>query len=287
MNTSPESNWNTFARVNASQRWRKPSAAMGKQVTETLVAEARVEPGMEVLDIASGTGEPAISIATLLQQSSTQGSPGRVVATDISPDPLKVAEQRARDRGLTNMEFTPADVHQLPFEDGRFDRVTCRLGVMFFADLPRALREIRRVLKPNGRVTLLAWGPLEQPYFGVTIGAIVRAAPGLAVPTSGEKMFKFGEPGTLTKALREAGFGHVDEVTKDVPWNWPDTPEEFWAYFQEVTIPFKPLFQAIPPERHDDVHRQVLAAIRNVYDGLEVKFNARVVLASATPSLQG
>jgi ubiquinone/menaquinone biosynthesis C-methylase UbiE len=271
----PEANWNSFARVNASQRWRQPSAAMGRAMTEAIVAEARVAPGMHVLDVASGTGEPAISIATQLDGS------GRVVATDVSAEPLKVGQQRARERGLTNIEFTPADAHQLPFADAVFDRVTCRMGVMFFADPARAFREIHRVLKPGGRATLLAWGPIQQPYFETTIGTVLRCVPGLALPAAGATMFKFGQRDALSAALRGAGFASVEETCRDLSWNWPDRPEELWAYFQEVTIPFKPLVQAIPPERRSEVDAEVLRQFRDRYDGRAVNFTAQVVLASA------
>jgi SAM-dependent methyltransferase len=271
----PDANWNTFARVNASQRWRKSSAAMGRNMTEAIVAEARIEPGMTVLDVACGTGEPAISIATLLDGT------GKVVASDVSESPLKVAEQRATQRGLINIEFVPCDVHRLPFADATFDRVTSRLGAMFFSDFPRALTEIRRVLKPGGRVSLVAWGPMQQPYFESTIGTVLHACPDLTLPASGAKMFKFGQPGTLTAAFQAAGFGHTEERTCEVPWNWPGTPEEVWQYFQEVTIPFKPLFDAIPADRRADVDQQVVNEISRFYDGGEVKFAAKIVLASA------
>lgn len=275
--SEPSTSWNSFGRVNASERWRKPSAAMGRAMTDALVAEAHVEPGMCVLDIACGTGEPAITIATALQSSG-----GKVVGADISPGPLKIAEQRARERGLTNIEFTPADVHDLPFPDSEFDRITCRLGVMFFADCGRALREVHRVLRSGGRVSLLAWGSMEQPYFDTTISTIPRVVPGLTIPASGYSMFKFGTPGTLSSALRDAGFAHSEERLAEVPWNWPETPQELWAYFQEVTIPFRPLFQAIPSERRSEVDSKVLSELSRRYDGQEVKFDAKIVLASAT-----
>lgn len=271
------SSWNSFGRVNASERWRKPSAAMGRAMTDALVAEARLGPGMRVLDIACGTGEPAITIGTALQSTG-----GTVVGADISPEPLKIAGQRARERGLTNVEFTPADVHQLPFPDSGFDRVTCRLGVMFFADAARALREIHRVLRSGGRVSLLAWGPLEQPYFDATIGMVIRTVPDLSLPLSGTSMFKFGAAGMLSSALRDAGFADTEERFADVAWNWPDSPQELWAYFQEVTIPFKPLFQAIPVEHRQQVDENVFTELSHRYDGHEVKFDAKIVLASAT-----
>jgi len=273
--TAP-SGWNAFARAQAAQRWKRQSAAMGRPMTEAIVAEAKVEPGMQVLDVACGTGEPAISIALLLKGT------GLVLGIDISSEPLKIAAQRARERSLGNARFQQADVHRLPFADGSFDRVTCRLGIMFFSDLERALREMRRVLKPGGRMTLLAWGPMQQPYFESTIGAILRVLPGSALPASGRQMFRFGEAGVLSAALEEAGFCSIEEEFRVVPWSWPGTPEEVWDYFQEVTVPFKPLFEAIPQAQREKVNAEALGTIGRYYDGAQVNFTATICLASAS-----
>jgi ubiquinone/menaquinone biosynthesis C-methylase UbiE len=269
------SDWNSFARVNAAQRWRKSSAAMGRPMTECIVTAANITPNLHVLDVASGTGEPAISIAAALNGT------GHVTATDISSEPLTIAEQRAAERNLTNIEFRVADVHSLAFPDNSFDRITCRLGVMFFSDLPRALSEIHRVLTPGGFATLLAWGSMQQPYFDTTIGTILRHLPGSDLPPSGAKMFKFGEPDTLANALRHADFREAHETVEEVPWNWPGTPEDLWLYFQEVTVPFKPLFQSIRNESREDIDREVLRELHALYDGEFVRFNAQIVLALA------
>ena len=268
--------WNAFARAQAAQRWRRQSAAMGRAMTEAIVTEAKVEPGMHVLDVACGTGEPSISMALL-----PKGA-GLVLGIDISPEPLKIAGQRARERGLANVCFQQADVHNLPFADGSFDRVTCRLGVMFFSDLARALREMLRVLSPSGRVTLLAWGPMQQPYFESTVGTILRMIPGSALPPSGRQMFRFGEAGILAAALEQAGFCTIEEEFRVVPWSWPGTPEEVWDYFQEVTVPFRPLLEVIPAERRGMVTAEVLRAIGRYYDGAQVNFTATICLASAS-----
>ncbi len=275
MTDSTDRAWDSFTRVNAGQRFRKPSAAMGRALTEAIVAEAKIEPNMTVLDIASGSGEPAISVATAMNGT------GRVIATDISPAPLKVAEQRASERGLTNIEFQPADVHKLPFAECTFDRALCRLGAMFFSDVPCAFTEIRRVLKPGGRFTLLAWGPMEQPYFETTIGTVLKLFPDLKPLISNVTMFRFGEPGAVSSELRKAGFDTVEEHTRDLAWNWPDTPEHLWEYFQEVTIPFRPLLQAVPADRRAEVDSAVLNELSKRYMDGEVRFDAKVVIASA------
>jgi ubiquinone/menaquinone biosynthesis C-methylase UbiE len=267
--------WNSFGRANASQKWRRQSAAMGNDMTRAIVEAARVQPGMRVLDIACGTGEPAISLAALLN------GEGEVVGVDLSPTPLKIAEERATQRGLTNVIFQQADAHALPFPDHSFDCITSRLGVMFFADLPRALSEMRRVLKPEGRAILLVWGPFNQPYFHTTIGTVLRMLPGSAMPDSGRKMFALAEEDRLAQSLRQAGFSRAKEELVTVPWTWLGTPEEVWEYFQDVAVPFASLLQSIPAELRPEINAAVLKAINQYYDGTSIKFTATVNIAVA------
>lgn len=275
MNQVHRPDWNDFARVQASQQWRKQSAAMGRAATEAIVAEASIEPGLTCLDVASGTGEPAISIASLV------AGTGRVVATDISGEPLKIAAERAQHRGLTNIEFQQADVHALPFPDESFHRVTSRLGIMFFADPARAFQEIRRVLKLGGRASFLAWGPFDQPYFTTTIATLMNKLGVAELPASGAAMFKFSDPAELARQLTQAGFTEVDARLETLPWSWPGSPNDVWEYFQDVTAPFKPLMQSVTPGQREEVDRAVCEAITRYYDGDKVNFTARMVLASA------
>lgn len=272
--SSANTDWNSFARAHASQKWRKQSAAMGASLTRAIVDAARVEPGMRVLDIACGTGEPAISLAAL------RGS-GDVVGIDISPEPLKIAAERATERGLTNVQFQQADAHELPFPDESFHRITSRLGVMFFAEPERALREMHRVLKPGGTATLLAWGPIDQPYFETTIGSVLKLIPGSAIPVQGLKMFSFAEAGTLANALRQAKFSRTEERFVTLPFPWPGPPQEVWAYFQSVTVPFAPLLQSIPAACRTQVDETVLREIGRYYDGQAVQFTATVNITVA------
>jgi ubiquinone/menaquinone biosynthesis C-methylase UbiE len=273
--TSTPPNWDNYSRAQTSRQWRMQSAVMGQKVTEAIVSATHVAHGMRVLDVACGSGEPAISIATLLNGT------GEVIGVDLAQGALQVATERATQRRLINVRFQQADAHQLPFPDNSFDRVTCRLGVMFFNDLLRALGEMHRVIKPGGKAVLLAWGPMNQPYFETTIGTVLRTVPGASFPESARQMFAFGQPCSLAQKLIDAGFPNAEEKFSTEPWIWPGNPLDMWEYFQDVAVPFAPLLKSIPPELRNDVDAAVLQAIAHYYDGREIKFTATVNITSA------
>ena len=155
---SSKPQWGASYRLIAVEKWKMKSAAMGRAATDALVEYARPQQGMHVLDLASGTGEPGISLA------GDVGPEGQVVAVDLSAELLEVARERGQQRGLSNFSTQQADAHALPFRDNTFNLATCRFGVMFFADADKALRQVHRVLQPGARACFLAWGPFEQPY---------------------------------------------------------------------------------------------------------------------------
>lgn len=268
------SQWGASYRLIAAEKWKAKSAAMGRAVTEALVEYASPKPGMKVLDLASGTGEPGISLAGLV------GPAGQVTALDLSPELLQIADERARERGFNHFSTRQADAHNLPFPEDSFDLATCRFGVMFFADCKKALVELRRVLKPGGRACFVAWGPFEQPYWRATMGVVLKHIGGPATVPGGPDPFKFGQPGSLSAALRQAGFESVEEQTRTLPWIWPGTVEEVWEYARSVSTPFRPLLQRVPAAKWDKINADVHAAIRQYAKGDSVKFGAVVVLAS-------
>jgi ubiquinone/menaquinone biosynthesis C-methylase UbiE len=271
-NSNPQ--WGSSYRLIASEKWKAKSAVMGRDVAEALVEYARPKPGMKILDLASGTGEPAISLATRV------GSEGHVTALDLSSDLLQIATERAQQRGLNNFSTQQADAQQLPFADQSFDLVTSRFGVMFFQDCEKALREVHRVLKPGARTCFLAWGSFEQPYWSSMIGVVLKHVGGPAIEPGGADPFRFAQPGSLLSVLQNAGFAKVEEETKSLPWTWPGTAEEVWEQARAVAAPFLPLLQRIPADKRDEINREVLKAVRQYADGGSIKFGAVVVLAS-------
>jgi SAM-dependent methyltransferase len=258
----------------ASEKWKAKSAAMGQPVTDALVEYAQPAPGMRVLDLASGTGEPAITLASRV------GPTGHVTALDLSAGLLEIAEQRARTRGLTNFSTQQADAHSLPFPDNSFDLATSPFGVMFFAEPRAALQELRRVLRTGARACFLAWGPFDQPYWQSMMGVVHRHVGGPLLDPSGPDPFWFSESGSLSAVLRSAGFNGVEEETKTLPWTWPGPVEEVWEQAQAVAVPFRPMLERVSAEKWPEIHAEVHAAVRRYSDGEKIAFGASVVLAS-------
>jgi SAM-dependent methyltransferase len=271
-----EPTWGNSYRLIASDKWKAKSAAMGKAVTAALVEYAAPKPGMQVLDLASGTGEPAISLAARV------GGQGHVTALDLSADLLEIAKGRAKERGMNNFVTQQADAHALPFADNSFDLATSRFGVMFFRDIGLALRETHRVLRPQARSCFVAWGPFDQPYWTSTMGVVHRHAGGPLLAPGGPDPFRFAAPGSLSELLRGAGFHEVHEETRTVPWTWPGTPEEVWEQARAVAVPFRPLLDRVPPGMWPQVHAEVHSAITQYVHGENIEFGASVVLASGT-----
>ncbi|MFI5101780.1 MAG: methyltransferase domain-containing protein [Terriglobales bacterium] len=266
--------WGSSFRLVAAEKWKAKSAAMGNAVTEALVEYSRVLPDMLVLDLASGTGEPGISLAARV------GPQGSVTAVDQSSDLLDVAAERARIRKLSNFTTQQADAHQLPFADRSFDLATCRFGVMFFSDTQRALAELRRVLKPGARSCFAAWGQMEQPYWQSTMKIVHRHVGGSILPSGGADPFRFAAAGSLSEVLKAAGFREIEESTQNLPWTWPGDAEEVFHYFCEVSAPFRPMLERVPAEAWPAIRAEAKAAIERYRVGDEIRFGADVVLAS-------
>jgi SAM-dependent methyltransferase len=276
MASQPESGpyWGHEYGLVASEKWKAKSAAMGTPATEALVEYASPVPGMRVLDLASGTGEPAITLATRV------GPQGSVTALDLSQDLLEIAEKRARSRGLKNFSTQTGDAHSLPFANNTFDLGTSRFGVMFFRDPRNALGELRRVLRSGARACFLAWGPFDQPYWKSMMGVVHRHVGGPLLPPDGPNPFRFAESGSLSQVLRAAGFNSVEEKNVTLPWTWPGPPEEVWQQARSVAVPFRPMLDKVRADQWPTIEKEIYTEVGRYYDGQKIAFGAEVILAS-------
>jgi SAM-dependent methyltransferase len=173
---------------------------MFEPVTQALVEDALIASRHAVLDIATGPGEPALSVAALV------GPEGKVIGIDPVPE-MVAAARRARDHDeFRNTQFDVASAEDLPFPADSFDAVVSRFGVMFFPSPVDAVREMLRVLKPGRKLALAVWHVAEgNPFFYTLSRVIERYVDSRPPAPDAPETFRFAIPGKLRDVLGEAG----------------------------------------------------------------------------------
>lgn len=269
----------------AYQGWHAVGIRFFRPVTDALLKAGGVQPGMHVLDVGTGTGIPALVVADVV------GPEGKVVASDPSAAMIAAVASNAALAGTTNVECVRAVVEALPFPDGTFDVVVSQAGIMFASDLPRALSEIARVTRRGGRVAFSAWGPGdENPWLTGFWDAVddfrQRLQPSDAAPSTDapprpadpRNPFRFADPGSLSGALRHAGFEAVAEEHLTVWLRAPGRGEPLLEFF----LNFSRFEEEIPRDLRPEFRERVLSSFGAYADRDEVSLPARIVIASAS-----
>jgi SAM-dependent methyltransferase len=241
-------------------RWReRPPArnATSLAASALMLAALDQRPGLRVLDVACGAGEPAVTIAAGIAATG-----GHVFATDLIGDMLAMARENARERGVANIAFARADAEALPFADGSFDAVTCRYAVMLLPDVQRALREMRRVLVPGGRAVCLLSGPPEESARERPMLLVRKYAAIPQPPPGAPDRFRFSGPRELAAQLRQAGFHDVMDTVHHLPIEWTGTVEERWDASLRNVRRVARAVASLPEEQQRALRAEVLDAFR-------------------------
>lgn len=242
------------------------AAGTRRELVGALLAAARLEPGQQVLDLASGPGLLARDAQAMV------GADGLTVASDISEGQLACCPDLVR---------VAADGERLPFADQSFDRVLCGLGLMFFPDDRAALRELHRVLRPGGLLALSVWGSADQvPLVEAALSCMRRLLP--APRQARPSIFRFGKPADLARHLGDAGYGDVAIV----PWRLSvhfASAADYWQAFLDLAGGAAESLSRLPAEKQQAFAAAVVEdlAPHAVPDGY--RMTSTVLVATARP----
>lgn len=196
------------------ERWERGAAGwsrradavqeFGMRVSVWMVEQLVLQPGQTVLDLAAGPGDTGFLAAELVKPG------GTLISSDAARSMLGVATGRARDLGVTNVEFKQLELEWIDLPTASVDAALCRWGLMFTFDPAAALQEIRRVVKPGGRAAIAVWdAPERNPWATVEGRALVELGHAEAPDPDAPGMFALADPERLQDLLEDAGFTDV------------------------------------------------------------------------------
>lgn len=261
------SGFNRIAARYADGAWLRAS------LQTALLEAAALAPGEHVLDLAAGPG-------LLARDAARQVLPdGWVLASDIAEGMLAEGLRRAADEGLPDLLAAACDAEHLSFGDGTFDVALIGLGLFIFPQPGKALAEVRRVLRPGGRLALSVWGPREAvPLISRAQDCIARLLPAPKVPRP--SVFRLGEADVLAALLGEAGFSDVRLTPHRLSCRF-DSADAYWQAFLDLAGGAAEALARLPEATQAQLRAAVAADLDAHRDGDGYRFDNTLLIADA------
>ena len=243
-------------------------------VADALIDIADIREGDSILDVASGTGEPSLSLARRYRDKQVS-----ILGVDNAAEMVRRATQKVEAGHLSGLRFQQMQAEALTFSDGTFDRVISRFGVMLFDDPLRGVKQMRRVLKAGEKVALAVWGEFHEICSLHLIWDLLMSETPLEKRPPLPRIGRMGAPGKLKTLLSEAGFRNIEVKPFLVTYRFDDFAS-YWSVSTTSGLLKEPL-DTFSPERQQSI--QEMAEVRTIpfrKNGALV-FQNQAILASA------
>jgi len=274
---SQRQDWNRVA--GGWEKWDRFFDEQMAFLNHRLVADARLRAGMQVLDLGSGTGYPALLAAH------TVGPNGSVVGVDLAEQMLDVARRKATALGLSNVTFRTSDATTVPFEPNSFDAVSSRFCLMFLPEVPKAVAEIARVLRPGGWVATAVWSaPEKNPSIGLSMEAIKQVVELPPPDPTAPGIFRLAKPGDLAGMMQQAGLIDVTEQEFLAEWSYASA-DEYYTSLMEIAAPVQNLMATLSATQIQEVRNLITQAATPYQRGNRITFPIAVQMVAARQPL--
>ncbi len=265
----------------AGKRWADSDARMANllsPITEALLVHAPPRSGWHALDIGCGGGSQSVQLAELL------GPEGNVTGIDISAPLLAVARQRTVPKSGAGISFLEADASTHAFVPERFDLLFSRFGVMFFDDPAAAFANLRRALKPEGRLAFCCWQALkENDWTWLPLQAALKhIAPPPPQPEGAPGPFSFADPTHVEALLSAAGFDEINLAPRSVTVTFGEASDLAGNVREMAAIgPLARLLGGLENNVMDAVFADIENAVAPFYDGEALRMPGSVWFVTA------
>ncbi|KAF2506741.1 class I SAM-dependent methyltransferase [Flavobacterium zhairuonense] len=248
--------WNKFS--GGWKKWDEIVMDFLKPMGDEIIRLINPKTTDYILDIASGTGEPGLTIAAKLTD-------GKIILTDLADDMLKIARENAALRGIKNVQTMTCDVCELPFPDNTFDAISCRFGFMFFPDMELAAKEMVRVLKPGGRIATAVWnGPEKNFWITATMGTISRNLELPPPPSGSPGMFRCAKDGFISDLFTKAGLKNIVQTEVAGKLNCK-TVDGYWEMQTEVAAPIVAALGSTTDEIREKIKKETYIIVNEKF----------------------
>jgi len=241
-------------RAAAWKKWFPVVERAAQVLSDRMVELAGIGPGDRVLDVATGSGEPAVTAAR------KTGPGGHVDGVDLSAEMLDLARERVRELGLENVAFRLVDANSLDAPLESYDAVLCRWGLMFMGDIMNPLRAFHAALKPGGKFVAAVWGPPDDAPALSMSSRIVLAHLDMPPPDeSAGTPFGLSDLDDLLAKVKAAGFSEVRGEAVSINFVF-DSSEEYARMRRERSAPLEARIAHFPSARREAAWRAVAQA---------------------------